>query len=126
MADFVAKNMKIKDMSGQKFGRTIAVKYCRNNDRGDAIMGEPPTDKSQIDRINNNGNYCQSNCRWASSKTNNRNRRNNHSLIFDGKTMRISEWAERIGMYADTLERRIYLGWSIERSLTTPVGSRNK
>ena len=40
-------------------------------------MGPRPSDEYSIDRINVNGNYELSNCQWASSKDQARNRRNN-------------------------------------------------
>ena len=75
----------------------------------------------QIDRQNNNGDYEPSNCRWVSSKIQQRNRRDNVVIEFNGETHVLSEWAEVKGIGASTLGFRIRSGWTIEDALTTPV-----
>lgn len=42
-------------------------------------------------------------------------------LTHDGATLRISEWAARVGLHKNTVRRRIGLGWSVERALTAKV-----
>lgn len=86
-------------------------------------MGECPKGY-QIDRIDNNKGYYKSNCRWTTSKINNRNRRNNHLLVMDGIEKCISEWAELTGIKKVTIRRRIKAGWSVEKTLTTPIAEK--
>ncbi len=89
-------------------------------------MGEPPKDHS-IDRINNNLGYSPENCRWATSKTQSRNMRNNINYTYKGKTACISEWAETIDISVHTLYDRVKrLGWSFEKAITTPVKKRKE
>lgn len=87
-----------------------------------ADMGEPPTNKHQIDRINNNGNYCKSNCRWVTREKQGRNKRNNHLETYNGKTQCLSQWSEETGINRNTIASRLKFGWSIEEALTKPVG----
>ena len=84
-------------------------------------MGERPKDKT-LDRKDNNGNYCKGNCKWSSLIEQGNNKRNNHIITFDEKTLTLQQWADKLGMHSKTLSARIIdLKWSIERALTTKV-----
>ena len=87
----------------------------------DWAMNNGYQDDLTIDRIDVNGNYEPNNCRWIKSSLQARNRRNNHLLLFNGKTRGISEWAEIYNLKPLTLLARINRGWSIEKALNTKV-----
>jgi hypothetical protein len=44
-------------------------------------MGDKPSKKHSIDRINNNKGYCPENCRWATSNHQNGNQRRNNEIV---------------------------------------------
>lgn len=89
-------------------------------------MGERPKNHS-IDRINVNGNYEPSNCRWATVKEQNFNKQKpTITITFKGKTLTEKEWAEEIGISYAAFRMRKSARWSIEKILTTAPRKRSK
>ena len=86
-----------------------------------ADMGPRPSAEYSIDRKDNNGPYDKDNCVWATREEQQRNRRVNVVLEFNGKRQTVVEWATEVGLLPSTLYSRLRLGWSAERALTTGV-----
>lgn len=76
-----------------------------------------------LDRLDNNKDYSKENCRWANSKEQANNRRNNHLLKFKGIADTITNWANHFGLRKPTLYSRIFeREWSTEKALFTGNG----
>jgi hypothetical protein len=103
-----------------------------------ADMGDRPAPGRQIDRQDNNGHYScghcvecvangwRMNCRWATPKEQQRNRRNNRLVTADGRTMTLAAWTEETGVSSSLFCFRTRKGWDEERAILTPPLRRGK
>lgn len=101
-------------------GRGIALCERWNdfeNFRSD--MGERPSDKHSIERIDNNKGYSPDNCRWATADEQNRNTRQNRWITFQRRKYIISDLARHLGVDRKTLQHRVESGWT-EAELSLP------
>lgn len=88
-----------------------------------ADMGERPPGAS-IERIDNGRGYEPSNCRWATTREQGRNRRTNETAVYRGQRRTLIEWAEFANIPYQAFWRRVRgRGWSIARAIETPLMS---
>lgn len=99
-------------------GRGIVV--CERWNDFDAFyrdMGKRPKGHS-LDRVNNDGNYEPSNCRWATPKEQASNRSCCINITAFGRTQCVSQWEKETGTDRRTILKRLAKGLSAEIAIT--------
>lgn len=113
------KNIRWPEYGGR--GITVCERWKESFEHFLADMGEKPSRAHQIDRINNDGNYEPSNCRWTTRIEQMNNTSANVRVVFQGRVQTIAQWARELGIAANTIAVRLRIGWSPERALTAPA-----
>lgn len=117
-------------------GITVCARWKTDRTAFFNDMGEPPSKRHSIDRIENDkGYWCgkpecpecgpssrTTNVKWSTTEEQSVNKSNNRFITYDGTTKTIAEWAKITGIDRGVIEMRLYtLKWSAEKTLTEPI-----
>lgn len=98
------KHASFKNYGGR--GVSVYASWIASFDQFLADMGPRPNGHS-IDRINHDGDYEPTNCRWASKEDQQNNRRDNRTITVEGKQMTASQFARLTGIPSRTILNRL-------------------
>lgn len=88
----------------------------------ESTIGPLPGPGLMLDRIDNDQGYFLGNLRWANSKENYRNKQNNLMVTYQGQTLALAEWCEKLGLNLRTVWSRIKdYNMTPEEALTRPI-----
>ena len=78
-------------------------------------------DTLTIDRIDNSKGYEPDNCRFVNRTEQANNKTNNFIVYYKGEKYTLAQLSKMFNIAPNTIRRRIYLGWDIDRTLNEPV-----
>lgn len=107
---------RYKDYGGR--GINVCNRWIDSFENFLADMGQAPSPKHSIDRKENDGNYEPGNCRWATQKEQQNNKRNIIHVTYNKETLCLNSFCKKYKLKYTTIYSRLKRGWSIEKTLT--------
>ena len=104
------KSPVYKDYGGR--GIFVCEKWLNSFVSFISDMGEKPTTKHSLERVDNNKGYSPSNCIWATRKQQTANQRRSVRLTINGETLLQEEWAEKLNV------RSSYFSYHLKKNKT--------
>ena len=128
-ADMIARCSTLTNRSYARYGGrgiTVCAQWLDSFEQFYADMGPRPSPRHSIDRIENDGHYESTNCRWATAQTQRVNQRRTVLLTHHGVSGTLKDLARHVGLrYSAVRQRVTTMSWSLDRALTTPVQVRH-
>ena len=78
-------------------------------------------DNLTINRIDNNLGYNKNNCNWKTMKEQCNHRSTSRYFSYNGETLTVSEWSDKLNIRHDLFRKRLSYGWDFNKIITTPV-----
>jgi hypothetical protein len=117
-----------KNAENYKWYGGRGIKVCKRWEKFENFkkdMGERPKGMT-LDRINVDGDYRPSNCRWISQEEQKKNTVKTKRFALNGEYKTIRDWSKQYGIKERSVCARVNkLGWTLERALTTPLRQGN-
>ena len=105
-----------KDYGGR--GIKVCERWLESFENFYEDMGDRPSKKHSLDRIDNDGSYCPENCKWSTVKEQAMNRRTTRLITYKGETGCVSYFAEKYGIKNNVLWNRIFIyKWPLSKAL---------
>lgn len=90
-------------------------------------MGNPPSDRHSIERLDNDKGYFKSNCVWATDEEQANNKRTNRFITFRKQTKTVAQWTRELGFKTHLIRDRLRYRWPLELAMSLPpTGKRLK
>lgn len=105
-------------------GITVCERWRTSFEAFISDMGSRPSLKHSVDRIDTNGSYEPSNCRWATVAEQANNTRGNHRITAFGETLTLSQWSRKFGVKREAIAGRLLRGWHAECAVSAPTHQR--
>ena len=115
------KNVKqYKDYGGR--GITVCSKWKDNFSAFQHwAINSGYRDDLTIERIDNNGDYSEDNCKWVTLSEQQGNKRNNHIAVIDGVSHTLTQWARIYNIKPSVVNWRVNNGWDVKKALTVVI-----